>query len=228
MKNGSVGSTGVLGRVSSYTPASDDAQTLLDALSQDIEAYVVILDDRGVFRHANKESERLLGKPVDEIVGSALGDFFDPDWTRERLSFVRRAIETREPVVTLGICGGTWNRATYRALTPGEDGEPRVLVVCRPTAEDTRSDGAGGVIRAKFHDLGPLSALTPREMDVLRLIGEGLSTSDIAHRLHRSAKTVEWHRVSLGNKLGVSNRVELARIAIRAGLSKLNPQDFRP
>jgi DNA-binding NarL/FixJ family response regulator len=31
-------------------------------------------------------------------------------------------------------------------------------------------------------------------------------------------KTIEWHRVSLGTKLGVTNRVELARIAIRAGV----------
>ena len=58
-------------------------------------------------------------------------------------------------------------------------------------------------------------------MEILRLIGEGLSTSEIAENLHRSVKTVEWHRVSLGNKLGVTNRVELARIAISAGLVTL-------
>jgi DNA-binding NarL/FixJ family response regulator len=56
----------------------------------------------------------------------------------------------------------------------------------------------------------------------LKLIGIGLSTADIARRLERSVKTVEWHRVSLGEKLGVTNRVELARIAIAAGLVSLD------
>jgi len=230
MAIGTVGNGTGRGGATQGLVASEDAMTLLEALSRDVEAYIAILDDRGVFLHANEVTSRLLGKPVSEIIGATLGDFFEPDWTRERLSFIRRAIETREPVVTLGICGGSWNRATYRVLSPAGDGTPRVLVVCRPTSEEDGSseEADAHAIRAKTHDLGPLSALTPREMDVLRLVGEGLSTADIAHRLHRSVKTVEWHRVSLGNKLGVSNRVELARIAIRAGLSKLRPQDFRP
>jgi len=68
-----------------------------------------------------------------------------------------------------------------------------------------------------------VDGLTARERDVLRLIGYGLSTADIAKVLHRSVKTIEWHRVALGNKLGVTNRVELARIAIAAGVSGLGP-----
>jgi DNA-binding NarL/FixJ family response regulator len=81
----------------------------------------------------------------------------------------------------------------------------------------TTQDGIP-VVRAKHDDLGVLGALTTREMEILRLIGKGLSTADIAKQLHRSVKTIEWHRVSLGTKLGVTNRVELARIAIRAGV----------
>ncbi len=73
-----------------------------------------------------------------------------------------------------------------------------------------------------------MSALTERELEVLAFIGEGLATAEIARRLHRSAKTVEWHRRSLGSKLRVTNRVELARIAIRAGLTHLGIVDIRP
>lgn len=63
--------------------------------------------------------------------------------------------------------------------------------------------------------------MTAREREVLIHIGRGLSTAEIASTLGRSTKTVEWHRVSLGNKLGITNRVELARIAIRAGVTAL-------
>lgn len=65
------------------------------------------------------------------------------------------------------------------------------------------------------------ASLTRREREVLELIGRGLSLPEIAERLYRSQKTIESHRLSLGKKLGMSNRVELARFAIQAGLAPL-------
>ena len=56
---------------------------------------------------------------------------------------------------------------------------------------------------------------------MLALIGRGYSIPQIAEKLFRSQKTIETHRQSLGRKLGVGNRVELARIAIQTGLSPL-------
>ena len=63
-----------------------------------------------------------------------------------------------------------------------------------------------------------IESLTPREREILIMIGEGNSLAEIAQKLHRSLKTVESHRLSLGRKLAVSNRVELAKIAIAEGL----------
>ncbi len=60
-----------------------------------------------------------------------------------------------------------------------------------------------------MHSGDNLSVLTKRERDVLTLIGYGLSSKEIAERLHRSIKTVNTHRSALGRKLGASNRVEL-------------------
>ena len=68
---------------------------------------------------------------------------------------------------------------------------------------------------------GRLEGLSAQQIAVLRMIGEGLSTTEISERLFRSPKTIEWHRMSLGRKLGVKTRVELVRIAIQAGL--VNP-----
>ena len=60
--------------------------------------------------------------------------------------------------------------------------------------------------------------LTGREQEVLKLVAEGHSSEQIAGILHISAKTVARHRQNIFAKLGMSDRVELTRYAIRRGL----------
>ena len=66
-----------------------------------------------------------------------------------------------------------------------------------------------------------LDGLTPREVQVLSLIGRGLSRVEIAHTLHRSPKTIDNHRAAIMEKLAIHDRVELARYAIKEGLAEL-------
>jgi DNA-binding NarL/FixJ family response regulator len=63
-------------------------------------------------------------------------------------------------------------------------------------------------------ETGP-GALTDRQLQVFRLIGEGLSTRDIAERLSLSIKTIESHREHIKNKLGTRSSTELIRQAIQ-------------
>jgi DNA-binding NarL/FixJ family response regulator len=60
--------------------------------------------------------------------------------------------------------------------------------------------------------------LTPRQREVLKLIAEAHSSKEIASTLVISIKTVERHRQNILEKLGMSDRVELTRYAIRRGL----------
>jgi DNA-binding NarL/FixJ family response regulator len=60
--------------------------------------------------------------------------------------------------------------------------------------------------------------LTPRELQVLKLIAEAYTSKEIAQELVISIKTVERHRQNILDKLGMSDRVELTRYAIRRGL----------
>jgi DNA-binding NarL/FixJ family response regulator len=60
--------------------------------------------------------------------------------------------------------------------------------------------------------------LTEREQQVFRLVAQGHSTSKIADILCVSPKTVEKHRTSLMNKLGVHDRLELLKYAIKVGI----------
>ncbi len=61
------------------------------------------------------------------------------------------------------------------------------------------------------------SHLTPRERQVLQLVGEGKSTKQIAEVLHISVKTAEFHRGRLMKKLNVHDTANLVRFAIREG-----------
>jgi DNA-binding NarL/FixJ family response regulator len=60
--------------------------------------------------------------------------------------------------------------------------------------------------------------LTPRELEVLKLIAEARTSKEIAQELFISVKTVERHRQNILDKLGMRDRVELTRYAIRRGL----------
>jgi DNA-binding NarL/FixJ family response regulator len=64
----------------------------------------------------------------------------------------------------------------------------------------------------------PRDPLTPREQDVVKLIAEAYTNAQIAQILHLAEKTVESHRANVLRKLGMRDRVELVRYAIRRGL----------
>jgi DNA-binding NarL/FixJ family response regulator len=64
----------------------------------------------------------------------------------------------------------------------------------------------------------PKIPLTPREEEVVKLIAEAHTNSEIAGLLHLSEKTVESHRANVLRKLGMRDRVQLVRYAIRRGL----------
>jgi two-component system invasion response regulator UvrY len=67
---------------------------------------------------------------------------------------------------------------------------------------------------------GPLEGLTPCQIEVLRLIGKGLTRTQIASELSRSPKTIDGHQERLMRTLGIESRCELIRFAIREGLAE--------
>jgi len=69
---------------------------------------------------------------------------------------------------------------------------------------------------------GSTAALTPREREMVQLLSEGLSTQQIADRLHVSIKTVATHREHVMQKLDISSLAELTRYALCEGLSSLD------
>jgi DNA-binding NarL/FixJ family response regulator len=71
---------------------------------------------------------------------------------------------------------------------------------------------------AQLGEAPPEDPLTARELEVVKLIAEGHTSEEIATQLVLSKKTVERHRANVLGKLGMRNRVDLTRYAIRRGL----------
>jgi DNA-binding NarL/FixJ family response regulator len=83
------------------------------------------------------------------------------------------------------------------------------------------SDDAQRALMDEWLETGgtdPDDPLTPRELEVVKLIAEAFTNRQIAETLKLSEKTVESHRANLLSKLGMRDRVELVRYAIRRGL----------
>jgi len=64
----------------------------------------------------------------------------------------------------------------------------------------------------------PYSKLTEREREILKLLAEGFSAAEIAEMLVITPKTVEGHKTNLMAKLGIHNRIELVKYALRKGI----------
>lgn len=108
---------------------------------------------------------------------------------------------------------------------------PKVRERCRPptrrlaqgTHPDTEPKGPALSAASPMRDGQPLTlmaTLTPRELQVLRLIGNGFSRNEIAKQLCRSVKTVDGHQERLMRKLGIGAGADLLRLAIREGLAQ--------
>ncbi|MBW4605782.1 MAG: response regulator transcription factor [Hassallia sp. WJT32-NPBG1] len=69
--------------------------------------------------------------------------------------------------------------------------------------------------------LTAIQTLTPREIEVLEMLGSGLGNKVIAKRLHISDHTVKFHVSSIFGKLGVSSRTEAVTVGVRLGLIML-------
>lgn len=99
-------------------------------------------------------------------------------------------------------------RALVRAYVDRPGIQPQPVVSPVPVARATRS----------IQQRSPLDVLTPRELEVLKLVAEGCTNQQIADQLVLSIKTVQAHRANVMEKLGLNNVTHLVRFAIHHGL----------
>jgi DNA-binding NarL/FixJ family response regulator len=168
---------------------------------------------------------------LDDDVDLAVIDITMPRMTGLQAA---RELHRRRPQLRILILSMHENeRYLYEALKAGASGYVLKTVADRDLVEAIRAAMRGekflypGAVTPLIEDFlrrvrddlplreGPLS---PREQEVLKLVAEGYTNKQIAETLVISEKTVERHRANILEKLGMRDRVELTRYAIRQGL----------
>ncbi len=204
---------------------------------------VLLADDHPVVRNGLREllnSEpdfRVVGEVDDgaQTVERALADDVDLvilDVTMPRMTGLQAARElaSRKPGLRILMLSMHENEQfLFEALRAGASGyvlktaADRDLVnACRATMRGETFLYAGAVaalVREHLdRDATSLDPLTPRELEVVKLVAEGHTSDEIAGMLFISRKTVDRHRANILEKLGMRDRVDLTRYAIRRGL----------
>lgn len=182
----------------------------------------------------NDQAARLMhghGATATEQLHKSWADRFSAEWIRERLSILRHVRETGRPALVRSIWRGWQLYQWIHAVEPDEipvhvsvmEHSGVFLVLHRRVPGEAAKEQSSSVeyetVQSEVPDMGPLAPLSPRELEVLVLIGQGLSAKEAAAMLGRSVKTIEHHRESIGRKLHINDRVALAALAHRAGLT---------
>ncbi|MFI4893874.1 MAG: LuxR C-terminal-related transcriptional regulator [Phycisphaerales bacterium JB058] len=198
-----------------------EAQAVCSALLMHPFIGASLINSEGLFFWANDRSKQLyLGRTDVDVAGKTLFELFAAEWAKERVSLMKELERTGKPAVLRHIRRGRGLMVTYHHMPTPEGEAKRFLVLIAESDGEAEIQISPEYMRFEtgLMNLGPLDSLSRRELEVLALISQGMTTDEIAKDLHRSAKTIEAHRSSIARKLGVKNRVQLAELARKAAL----------
>ena len=139
-------------------------------------------------------------------------------WLDSRPAFVLLTEDAEQPGAAAGFRSGLRAilplQASAREIAVAIEAAAEGLIVLHPDAVN-----AGRVTGTTLRPAEtPGAPLTPREIEVLRLLAEGLANKNIAWKLKISEHTVKFHVASIFTKLNVSSRAEAVAIGIRQGV----------
>jgi len=207
-----------------------------------LKARILLADDHAVVRRGLRlvlDAEPDLqvvaeagdGREALEIAASETVDLAVLDVSMPRLTGlqVARELSARRPDLPILILSMHDNEEyLFEALRAGASGyvlksaaDHDLIEACRSAlrGETFLYPRAVKALVREFLESGETGdPLTPRELEVVKLIAEGYTSRAIGEELVISEKTVERHRSNILEKLGMRDRVELTRYAIRRGL----------
>ncbi|MBL4698996.1 MAG: response regulator transcription factor [Phycisphaerales bacterium] len=181
----------------------------------------------GVNLFINEQSIRFFfddARTPSSVIGKSMFDMGFPDeWVKERIKLFEQIQQTGEAVLLRTVWQGKQQFSWMSLIAADQKSDQdRILVITRRIAAGDEAqhilEGQHEVFNSNLIRLGELESLTPRELEILALLGQGMSIKQIAEALFRSVKTIENHRESIGRKLKKTRGIELASIAQSAGL----------
>jgi DNA-binding NarL/FixJ family response regulator len=198
-----------------------------------LRGLVLVLDQQPDFDVVAEASDG--AEAVDRVLTDAIDlAILDVSMPRKTGLQAAREITQRKPEVRVLILSMHESEEyLFEALAGGASGYVLKTAVDRDLVEACRAAMRGepflypGAVRALIREHlerarrgepARTDPLTPREQEIVKLIAEAHTNDEIAGMLVISKKTVERHRANILEKLGMSDRVELTRYAIRRGL----------
>lgn len=204
---------------------------LCSALVAEPGTGVTVVSSDGRWTYMNAQAAAIFFGPGADpatYVGRRWAEFMPPEWVNDRLALNEHMMRHPDrPVMLRVLWRGqqhfSWIRHIARDPNVPADVPELFLIITRrlPTNASSERVTAGCVfekVESPLVNLGRLDVLSPREIEVMALLGQGLAVKEVAAILHRSEKTIDHHRVSIYDKLNVHDRVALAEIARAAGL----------
>jgi DNA-binding CsgD family transcriptional regulator len=176
-----------------------------------------------------RNRERLAQPPADQIVGRRLRDVFPPEFAEERMLIIARCLHEGKTITFRSVMWGEQYVTHVHPLPPQATVPGRAIMAIHQRVE---GDVVPEIYRgAEFfetdhNEYGSLAALSPREVEVLSMLGQGHDTQDIARALYRSPETIISHKKSLYAKLRCDSHIGAAILARRAGLTKRDAERF--
>lgn len=199
---------------------------LLGMVVETAEVKLVVADEDFRMRFISLAAAKFLKKHPDEFIGRLAEDILPPALAAERRRVNDDVLRSGVPTLIEEVLSGWRCWTTVFPAGVSRDGRRLIGILIRPVLSEVSEEKfreSRVAVRMGTGEMGPLAMLSKTETRVLQLLGHGLKTKEIAERMKRAPKTVEGHRYQIGKKLGASNRLALAIIAIRAGLAPLNP-----
>lgn len=202
-------------------PPAFDPTSIWTALSCTPGVGVSVTDTEGRLLFVNDTSMVLFSQATKlDYLGKRISDYHSPEFVKERLVMIGRVVEENRPLSIQHIYHGQRIEST---VWPVRDKQPpynRVIVISHSQATNSVSAETGTieVLSSQYINLGELDILTNRELEVLVLLGHGMSVPSTAKALFRSPKTIQRHKSSISQKLNVSGQAEMVSIVKSVGL----------
>lgn len=193
------------------------AHPALVRMIQCIEPLVLVVDLDGRIR--DRAGSAVRGLPETLASASSLAGVLATPVCGAWLGLVRDALARREGLCTIAVLDGCGHAML---VLPDESRAGSAILTLLPASVRIRHAAEHGDLRPAtllHHDWGRLDCLSRGQLDTLRSVTLGLGNDQIAERVYRTKRAIEWHIRFLNQLLGARRREDLAAIGRQAGLA---------
>lgn len=190
---------------------------------------VAVLTPQSEIVFMNSAAKRaFLGAADTPTDGRSFHHFYRADVVQELTTLISSVLTTKRPHLYRCMRRGVGLEATLMPWSGAGDRADLVMLVAHTGRSAPPADQPPlPVVESRYVELGKLSILSPRELEVMAMLRRPLSMPQIAETLHRSGKTIDRHVSSVREKLNVHSRLEMLRMADAADLQIWHASSIR-